>query len=95
MMADLIWYQLVRYSIAVRYIIARIRTRTTTMVMLLPLLDVADQEAEAKLAAAEGHLWEIEDTNFVVEHSITQVRRNAKAEVIFQAFCRCGSYGKH
>ena len=65
------------------------------MVMLLPLLDVADQEAEAKLAAAEGHLWEIEDTNFVVEHSITQVRRNAKAAVIFQAFCRCGSYGKH
>lgn len=56
---------------------------------------LADQEAEAKLAAAEGHLWEIEDTNFVVEHSVTQVRRNVNAAVIFQHFCRDGSYGKH
>jgi amidase len=31
--------------------------------------------AEARLAAASGHLWEIDDSSFVVEHSVSQTFR--------------------
>lgn len=31
--------------------------------------------AEARLAAVGGRLWEVEDTDFVVEHSVTQTYR--------------------
>ena len=31
-----------------------------------------DPAAQAKLAAVNGHLWKVQDTDFVAEHSVTQ-----------------------
>ena len=44
------------------------------------------QEVEAKLAAVEGKIWEIEDSDFVVEHSVTQVRAVAtQTSIVFHS----------
>ena len=48
----------------------------------------ASPEAEERLAAVGGRLWEIEDNDFIVEHSVSQTCRFHTPELwLRQALC--------